>query len=144
MTVQVKMKIQDGKISKIEKSTGWNKAVQARLLGILLLWIIAFVYKSQHLIKVQVGKFLKFIKVCCTIIRKTYLSKCYTIFGKFNMYKSSWKFCVCLSIQRTVGFKLNKLMLNTTQKLLSQLQWVGDQILLTIINYLKYWAHPWL
>ena len=35
--VQVGIKVQVGKISKINKSAGWNKAMQVGILGILLL-----------------------------------------------------------------------------------------------------------
>ena len=57
--MQVGIEVQVGKISKIDKSAGWNKAVQVEILGILLLQIMVFAYKSQNLIKVQVG-----IRVC--------------------------------------------------------------------------------
>ena len=40
--VQVWIKVQVGKISKINKSAGWNKALQDGIFGILLLWIMAF------------------------------------------------------------------------------------------------------
>ena len=53
--VQVGLKVQVGKISKINKSAGWNKAIQVGILGNLLLQIMVFAYKSQDLIKVQVG-----------------------------------------------------------------------------------------
>ena len=61
--------MQIGKITKIDKSTGWNKAVQFGILGNLLLHIMVFAYKSQNSIKMQAGKFLKFNKVFCTIIQ---------------------------------------------------------------------------
>ena len=35
--VQVGIKVQVGKISKMNKSAGWNKAMQVGILGILLL-----------------------------------------------------------------------------------------------------------
>jgi len=35
--VQVGIKVQVGKISKINKSAGWNKAMQVGIFGILLL-----------------------------------------------------------------------------------------------------------
>ena len=57
--VQVGIKVQVGKISKINKSAGWNKAVQVGNLGHLLLQIKVFANKSPNLIKVQVG-----ISVC--------------------------------------------------------------------------------
>ena len=66
--------MQVGKISKINKSAEW-KTMQVGILGILLLLIMVFAYKSQNLIKVQVGKFLKFDKVCCTIIQQTKVRK---------------------------------------------------------------------
>ena len=47
--------MQVGKISKINKSAGWNKAVQVGISGNLLLLIMVFAYKSQNSIKVQVG-----------------------------------------------------------------------------------------
>ena len=40
------MKVQVGKISKIDKSAGWNKAVQVGVLGILVLQIMSFACKS--------------------------------------------------------------------------------------------------
>ena len=53
--MQVGIKVQVGKILKINKSTGWNKAMQVGILGNLLLSIMVFANKSQNLIKVQVG-----------------------------------------------------------------------------------------
>ena len=47
--------MQVGKISKINKSAGWNKAMQVGILKNLLLQIMVFAYKSQNLIRVQVG-----------------------------------------------------------------------------------------
>ena len=63
--------MQISKISKINKSAGWNKAVQVGNLGHLLLQIMVFANKSPNLIKVQIGKILEFNKVCCTFIRET-------------------------------------------------------------------------
>ena len=63
--VQVGIKVQVGKISKINKSAGWNKAVQVGILENLLLQIMVFAAKSQNLIKVQVG-----IRVCRLEISK--------------------------------------------------------------------------
>ena len=40
--MQVGIKVQVGKISKINKSAGWNKAVQVGILGILILQIMGF------------------------------------------------------------------------------------------------------
>ena len=40
--VQVGIKVQVGKISKINNSAGWNKAMQVGILGILLLQIVVF------------------------------------------------------------------------------------------------------
>ena len=53
--MQVGIRVQVGKISKINKSAGWNKAVQVGILGNLSLQIMVFAYKSQNLIRVQVG-----------------------------------------------------------------------------------------
>ena len=53
--MQVEIKVQVGKISKINKKAGWNKAVQVGCLENLLLQIMVFACKSQNLIKVQVG-----------------------------------------------------------------------------------------
>ena len=53
--MQVGIKVQVGKNSKINKSAGWNKDVQVGILGNLLLKIMVFAYKSQFLIRVQVG-----------------------------------------------------------------------------------------
>ena len=49
------MKVQVGKILKIDKSAEWNKTVQVRIFGNLLLKIMVFAYQSQNLIRVQVG-----------------------------------------------------------------------------------------
>ena len=40
--VQVGIKVQVGKISKINKSAGWNKDVQVGIFGNLLLQILVF------------------------------------------------------------------------------------------------------
>ena len=45
--------------------------MQVGILENLLLLVMVFAAKSQNLIKVQVGKFLKINKVCCTVIRET-------------------------------------------------------------------------
>ena len=70
--------MQFGNILKINKSAGWNKAVQVRILGILLLISYGFCMQIPKFKEsagwnkgVQVGKFPKFDKVCCTIIRET-------------------------------------------------------------------------
>ena len=57
--VQVGLKVQVGKILKIDKSAGWNKAVQVRILGNVLIQFMIFAHKFQNQIKVQVG-----IRVC--------------------------------------------------------------------------------
>ena len=53
--MQVGIKLQVGKILKINKSAGWNKAMQVGNLGNILLQIIVLAYESQNLAKVQVG-----------------------------------------------------------------------------------------
>ena len=52
--MQVGIRVQVGKILKIDKNAEWNKAVQVGILRNLLLQIMVFAYKSQNLIKVQV------------------------------------------------------------------------------------------
>ena len=69
--MQVGIKVQVGIISKTNKYAGWNKALQVGIIGILLLYIKVSHENLQILIKVRVGKFLRFNKVCCTFIRET-------------------------------------------------------------------------
>ena len=49
--VQVGIKLQVGKISKINKSAGWNKAMQVGILGNLLLYFTMYItlsYQNYH------------------------------------------------------------------------------------------------
>ena len=53
--VQLGIKVQVGKISKINKSAGWNKAVQVGIFGIHYNDLWFFPKNLKILIKVQVG-----------------------------------------------------------------------------------------
>ena len=57
--VQVGIKVQVGKISKINKSAGWNKAMQVGIFQKLLLWKTLLAGNFPKLINVQDG-----IRVC--------------------------------------------------------------------------------
>ena len=72
------IKVQAGKIPKINKRAGWNKAVQDGKFQFLLVKIKVLAKKFPKLINVQDGIslcrmdfFQKRIRFCCTIIQET-------------------------------------------------------------------------
>ena len=72
------IKVQAGKIPKINKHAGWNKAVQDGKFQFLLVKIKVLAKKVPKLINVQDGIslcrmdfFQKRIRFCCTIIQET-------------------------------------------------------------------------
>ena len=72
------IKVQDGKISKINKHAGWNKAVSVGKFHFLLVKFRVLTKIFQKLINLQDGIrlcrmdfFLKRIRFCCTIIQET-------------------------------------------------------------------------
>ena len=74
------IKVQAGKIPKINKRAGWNKAVQDGKFQFLLVKIKVLAKKFPKLINVQDGIslcrmdfFQKRIRFCCTIIQETRL-----------------------------------------------------------------------
>ena len=68
------MIVQAGKISKKNKSAGCNNSVHVEILGISLVWILLKMSKFNKRAGwnkcMKVGKFVKFKKDCCTIIRE--------------------------------------------------------------------------
>ena len=82
-----RIKLQAGKIPKINNRAGWNKAVQDGKFQFLSVKIKVLVKQFPKLINVEVGIFLcrmeffqKIIRVCCTIIHETRVHKEYTVF----------------------------------------------------------------
>ena len=74
MMVQIGLKAQVGRILNIDRSAGLNKAMQVRILGILLRCCLK-VSKSNKSAGWKKGaqavKFLKLNKFCCTLIQET-------------------------------------------------------------------------
>ena len=69
--MQVGIEVQVGKMSKINKSAGWNNAMQVGILGNVLLQIMVFFFQISKFNKSASWKILKFNKVYCTIIWET-------------------------------------------------------------------------